>query len=156
MNLKVSLEHAELNDIPALALIITDAYTPIKNTLSRLPGILVNTENMLNRRIAEKRVYKVVLPPTKCIGTYDLNIDENNNCHFSHFAIFPDYQHQGLGKYILGEVIKQLKEQNVSSITLEIYEKTPHLYRFYESLDFNLHNKKEIKDEKIFILKLLL
>ena len=156
MELKVSLEYAELEDIQSLVLIITEAYNPIKKSLSRLPGILVNTKSMLNKRIIDKRVYKVVIRPKKCIGTYDLCIDERNNCHFSHFAIIPKYQNQGLGKYVLDEIIRQLKEKKVETITLEIYEKTPSLYQFYDSFGFGIHGKKEIKGEKINILRLLL
>lgn len=52
-------------------------------------------------------------------------------------AVDPDFQHQGLGKRLLSELILQLQKRGIATLWLEVRESNQAAQKLYDSLGFN-------------------
>jgi len=145
---------AQKEDLPYIKSIINEAYKPITDTLSRLPGALDNTEQKLSHTLEKDRLYVIYNEKQDIIGTFSLTLTDRKTVKLFHFAIKPQFQKQGLGTGVIKEVLK-LIQQNIPTairIELEIYSKIPSLLRFYKRFGFIEIGEKRIRGENILIL----
>jgi ribosomal protein S18 acetylase RimI-like enzyme len=152
LNIKIALK----DDIPKIISLIQEAYEPISRKLSRPPGAITNTEDKALESFFQNQLYVVYLENNKIIGTFSLKTVEKDTVKLSHLAISPQLQNQGIGSWVLNEIITKFRkeESSVQKITLEVYFKTPHLLQFYKNFDFAIVGEKEIRGERILILSL--
>lgn len=146
---------AEKGDLPQIESIIQEAYEPINKILSRPPGALDNTAKKIFHTFRNNQLYVLYNEKHGLIGTFSLALTERKTVKMFHFAIKSQFQEQGAGGWVVKEVIKMIKQQmpDVSGIELEIYSKIPSHLSFYNKYGFIQIGRKEIRGEKIFILK---
>ncbi|MFX0184318.1 MAG: GNAT family N-acetyltransferase [Candidatus Hodarchaeota archaeon] len=149
--------HFELaleKDLPLIEEIIQNSYQEVKERLSRPPGAIIDTKKKLVLSLQHNQLYIVYKTKKTIIGTFSLSPTDRNTIKMFHFAITPEFQNQGIGTWVVKEVIKMQKTQiqKYKAIELEVYAKIPELFKFYEKLGFSLIGEKEINNEKIFIL----
>ena len=146
---------AKEGDLPQIESIIQEAYEPIKKILSRPPGALDNTAKKVLHSFRNNQLYVLYNEKHGLIGTFSLALTERKTVKLSHFAIKSQFQEQGVGSWVIKEIIKMVKQQmpDVSGIELEIYYKIPSHLNFYNKFGFIQIGRKEIRGEKILILK---
>ncbi len=152
----LNIRFAQKDDIPKIISIIKVAYEPIAKALSRPPGALLNTEKKINQAFQQNQLYVVCINNNNIIGTFSIKTVEQKIVKLSHFAISPQHQNQGIGSWVLNEIITKFEkeESKVQRIILEVYFKIPGLFQFYKKFNFSLIGEKEIKGERILILSL--
>ncbi len=148
-------QQAEKGDLPCIESIIQEAYESINKILSRPPGALENTANKILHSFRNNQLYVLYNEEYGLIGTFSLALTERKTVKMFHFAIKSQFQEQGVGSWVVEEVIKMIKQQmpDVSGIELEIYSKIPSHLNFYKKFGFIQIGRKEIRGEKILILK---
>jgi len=155
---RYTVQLAVMNDLEEIANILESAYEPTRLLLSRPPGVLIETREMLRKRIGENRVYKILAQrgsgtgSAEIVGTFDIAIEESGTAWFSHFALRPDLQREGLGHDIMSRAMRIAREAGAKMMELEIYEKANHLLVFYEKHGFSKVSEEEIRGEKILVL----
>ncbi len=151
----LSFQLAKNGDLPQIESIIQEAYEPISDILSRPPGALDKTAEKIFQAFSNNQLYTLYNEKHGLVGTFSLALTESETVKMFHFAIKPQFQEQGAGSWVVKEVIKMIKQQmpNVSGIELEIYSKIPSHLNFYNKFGFIQIGRKEIRGEKILILK---
>ncbi|UCG90755.1 MAG: GNAT family N-acetyltransferase [Candidatus Heimdallarchaeota archaeon] len=144
---------AQKEDLPYIERIIQEAYKPMKKILSRPPGALDNTAQKLSHALESDRLY-AIYEKQDLIGTFSLALTDRKTVKLFHFAIKPQFQNQGLGSWVVKEVIKNMQQiiPTAIGIEIEIYSKIPSLLRFYKKFGFTQIGEKHIRGEKILIL----
>ncbi|MFX0122834.1 MAG: GNAT family N-acetyltransferase [Candidatus Hodarchaeota archaeon] len=145
---------AKEGDLTHIEKIIHEAYQPIFEALSRPPGALENTGEKLRDAYKNNQLYGIYKVKEGLIGTFSLISVNKKTVKLSHFAIKPHFQRQGIGSWVLQELVKmiQFHMPKVNSIDLEIYSKIPSHYQFYKRFGFSKIGEKHIRGETILIL----
>ncbi len=152
--MKIEYKLAGRGDLTEIEMIIKESYKPIADILPRLPGALVDTYQKLEKTFLSKQVFIVVNREKKLIGTFSLVRIGETNIKLYHLAVKPEFQNQGVGTWVVDEIIKYviLSKPEIRTISLEIYALIPQLKRFYEKLGFIQTGTKIIRGVKILIL----
>lgn len=145
---------AKRGDLSEIELLIRQAYKPIADLLPRPPGALVDTHYKLEQTLKLKQLFIVYNEEDKLIGTFSLSQTEPNIIKIFHFAIKPEFQKQGIGSWLIEEIIRYLKISMpyINNIELEIYAKVPQLKYFYEKFSFKEKGRKYIRRVEIIVL----
>ncbi|MFX0086606.1 MAG: GNAT family N-acetyltransferase [Candidatus Hodarchaeota archaeon] len=145
---------ARIGDLSEIELLIRQAYKPIADLLPRPPGALVDTHYKLEQTLKSKQLFIVYNEEDKLIGTFSLSQTETNIIKIFHFAIKPEFQKQGIGSWLIEEIIRYLKTSSldITRIELEIYAKVPQLKYFYEKFGFKEKERKYIRGVEIVVL----
>jgi ribosomal protein S18 acetylase RimI-like enzyme len=145
---------ATKRDLSEIELIIKQAYKPIAELLPRPPGALVDTYHKLEQTLNSKQLFIIYNEEDKLIGTFSLSQTGFNMIKIFHFAIKPEFQNQGIGSWLVEEIIKYITTSmpEITTIELEIYTKIPQLKHFYEKFGFMKKRTKYIKGVEIIIL----
>lgn len=152
----LNIRYAQEEEIDKIVAIIQEAYKPIAKALSRPPGAISNTKEKALQSFQQNQLYVVCMQNNIIIGTFSINTVDKGIVKLSHLAITPQHQNQGIGSWVLNEIIKKFKQEGskIQQIILEVYYKTPGLLQFYKNYNFSVVGEKEIRGEKILILSL--
>ena len=99
MSTCLKLERAHYRDLNKIESIIKDAYEPIKQILSRSPGVLLDTRNKLENSLQNNCLYKISHQKNGVIGTLSLIRINPYTIKIYHFAIEPQFQNKGIGTW---------------------------------------------------------
>ncbi|MBC7714966.1 MAG: ribosomal protein S18-alanine N-acetyltransferase [Rhizobacter sp.] len=70
-------------------------------------------------------------------------VSADSFAHLFKIVVTPDVRGKGIGKNLLIEALKVLKERDIKKIFLEVEEYNTHAIRLYESLGFKIIHKKK-------------
>ncbi|HEX2926641.1 MAG TPA: GNAT family N-acetyltransferase [Ruminiclostridium sp.] len=137
MNYSFIIRKATLDDAPAIAVIMQEAFrkymldTGLSGTMDALAEGLENIE----ADILEKEVYIALIDGTP-VGTIRIRILPDNTAYISRFGVMLDYHNIGIGKSLMNLADKILKSQGVKKVSLHTASKYRDLIRFYYGRGF--------------------
>ena len=137
MNYSFIIRKATLEDAPAIALIMQEAFrkymldTGLSGTMDALTESLENIE----ADILEKEVY-IALIDGAPVGTIRIKLLQDKTAYISRFGVMLNYHNIGIGKSLMNLADKILKAQGVKSVRLHTASKYRDLIRFYYGRGF--------------------
>lgn len=75
------------------------------------------------------------------VGDTSYNRDGNNSAYITGLALKPEFQGQGIGRAVMGQILSDLKD--VKRITLAVHPDNHAALSIYHSLGFTLESRKE-------------
>lgn len=87
---------------------------------------------LTNRR----SLYLVVEIHDEIVGFAGISKRNRHEVHITNIGIDPDFQHQGLGCFVLDKFFKMARDGDYQKITLEVDINNQHAIDLYKALDF--------------------
>ncbi len=94
-------------------------------------------------------VYKNAVP----VGTGRVVYVDENSCHIGRIAVKKAYRKEGIGRAVVEELLRRVKEENISTVTIEAQT---HAAGFYEKFGFELLSSEVIYDLHVPHYKMML
>ncbi|ACL77210.1 GNAT family N-acetyltransferase [Ruminiclostridium cellulolyticum] len=137
MNYSFIIRKATLEDAPAIATIIQEAFKKYMQDagLSVMMDALTENIETIEADIVEKEVY-IALIDDKPVGTIRIKLLPDKTAYISRFGVMLDYHNIGIGKSLMNLVDKILKSHGVKKVSLHTASKYRDLIRFYYARDF--------------------
>lgn len=83
------------------------------------------------------RLYLVIRKDDKLLAFIGSTFDERNrDAHITNIAVLPEYQGKGLGRFLLGIMIKKARKLNYKTVSLEVRVSNKSAQRLYRDLQF--------------------
>jgi ribosomal-protein-alanine N-acetyltransferase len=83
------------------------------------------------------RLYLVIRKNDKLLAFIGSTFDERNrDAHITNIAVLPEYQGKGLGRFLLGIMIKKARKLNYKTVSLEVRVSNKSAQRLYRDLQF--------------------
>ncbi|MFD1550159.1 ribosomal protein S18-alanine N-acetyltransferase [Levilactobacillus fuyuanensis] len=83
------------------------------------------------------RLYLVIRKNDKLLAFIGSTFDERNrDAHITNIAVLPEYQGKGLGRFLLGIMIKKAHKLNYKTVSLEVRVSNKSAQRLYRDLQF--------------------
>ena len=83
----------------------------------------------------------VYIKNQKVVG-YIIGLKVINEFHLNNIAVDKNFQHQHIGRFLIEHVIKQLLNQNINKMYLEVSEKNVSAIQLYRSIGFKKIDKR--------------
>ncbi|KRK39292.1 ribosomal protein S18-alanine N-acetyltransferase [Levilactobacillus parabrevis] len=88
-------------------------------------------------RREKDRLYLVIRKNDKLLAFIGSTFDERNrDAHITNIAVLPEYQSKGLGRFLLGIMIKKARKLNYKTVSLEVRVSNKSAQRLYRDLQF--------------------
>ncbi|WP_395323369.1 ribosomal protein S18-alanine N-acetyltransferase [Levilactobacillus parabrevis] len=88
-------------------------------------------------RREKDRLYLVIRKNDKLLAFIGSTFDERNrDAHITNIAVLPEYQSKGLGRFLLGIMIKKACKLNYKTVSLEVRVSNKSAQRLYRDLQF--------------------
>lgn len=91
---------------------------------------------------------KYLVDQNKIIGWYRYSLwprgkEETTTAHTLDIAILPSYQKQGLGTFLMKDMIKDCKNKGIKKLLSRSFKNNPGSIRLHQSLGFTEHLRTE-------------
>ncbi|MHA2328245.1 MAG: GNAT family N-acetyltransferase, partial [Candidatus Hodarchaeales archaeon] len=138
---------AQESDIPEIEAIILKAYKPVASALPRPPGAIDNTKRKLTHSFHQNQLYTIYKDKETLVGTFSLAMMEGNTAKLFHFALKPEFQKQGIGSFVVKDIIEMISKNfpHITSILIEVYLIMSNLLRFYKTFGFARVGEKKVR-----------
>ncbi|AKP63843.1 acetyltransferase [Levilactobacillus koreensis JCM 16448] len=88
-------------------------------------------------RREKDRLYLVIRKNDKLLAFIGSTFDERTrDAHITNIAVLPEFQSRGLGRFLMGVMIKKAKQLNYKSVSLEVRVSNSNAQKLYRDLDF--------------------
>lgn len=88
-------------------------------------------------RREKDRLYLVIRREDKLLAFIGSTFDERTrDAHITNIAVLPEYQNRGLGRFLLGVMIKKAQKLNYHSVSLEVRVSNANAQKLYRDLNF--------------------
>jgi len=88
-------------------------------------------------RREKDRLYLVIRKNDKLLAFIGSTFDERSrDAHITNIAVLPEFQGRGLGRFLMGIMIKKAKQLNYKSVSLEVRVSNNNAQKLYRDLDF--------------------
>ncbi|MCH5464434.1 ribosomal protein S18-alanine N-acetyltransferase [Levilactobacillus tujiorum] len=88
-------------------------------------------------RREKDRLYLVIRKNDKLLAFIGSTFDERNrDAHITNIAVLPEYQSKGLGRFLLGIMIRKARKLNYKTVSLEVRVSNKNAQRLYRDLQF--------------------
>ncbi|NLR09948.1 MULTISPECIES: ribosomal protein S18-alanine N-acetyltransferase [Lactobacillaceae] len=88
-------------------------------------------------RREKDRLYLVIRKNDKLLAFIGSTFDERTrDAHITNIAVLPDYQGKGLGRFLLGIMIRKARKLNYKTVSLEVRISNKNAQRLYRDLQF--------------------
>lgn len=88
-------------------------------------------------RREKDRLYLVIRKNDKLLAFIGSTFDERNrDAYITNIAVLPEYQSKGLGRFLLGIMIKKARKLNYKTVSLEVRVSNKSAQRLYRDLQF--------------------
>lgn len=88
-------------------------------------------------RREKDRLYLVIRKNDKLLAFIGSTFDERNrDAHITNIAVLPEYQSKGLGRFLLGIMIRKARKLNYKTVSLEVRVSNQNAQRLYRDLQF--------------------
>ncbi|WP_125689223.1 ribosomal protein S18-alanine N-acetyltransferase [Levilactobacillus fujinensis] len=88
-------------------------------------------------RREKDRLYLVIRKNDKLLAFVGSTFDERTrDAHITNIAVLPEFQSRGLGRFLMGIMIKKAKQLNYKSVSLEVRVSNRKAQKLYRDLDF--------------------
>lgn len=145
--MKLSISIADQGAVPALAALHTDVADHLTARYGRGPWSAVTTESGVSMGLRLSRVLvardgKTIVGTLRLQGKKPWAIDPayftpvRKPIYLTHMAVMPKMQRQGIGRLLLDEAVKQVKEWPAQSIRLDAYDHAAGAGAFYAACGF--------------------
>ena len=137
MNYSFIIRKATLEDAPAIATIVQEAFKKyMQDTgLSVMMDALTESIETIEADITEKEVY-IALIDDNPVGTIRIKLMPDETAYISRFGVMLDYHNIGIGKSLMNLADKILKSHGVKKVSLHTASKYRDLIRFYYGRGF--------------------
>ncbi len=137
MNYSFIIRKATLEDAPAIATIVQEAFKKyMQDTgLSVMMDALTESIETIEADIAEKEVY-IALIDDNPVGTIRIKMLPEKTAYISRFGVMLNYHNIGIGKSLMNLADKILKSHGVKKVSLHTASKYRDLIRFYYGRGF--------------------
>ncbi len=137
MNYSFIIRKATLEDAPAIATIVQEAFKKyMQDTgLSVMMDALTESIETIEADIAEKEVY-IALIDDNPVGTIRIKLLPDATAYISRFGVMLNYHNIGIGKSLMNLADKILKSHGVKRVSLHTASKYRDLIRFYYGRGF--------------------
>ncbi|HEX2925279.1 MAG TPA: GNAT family N-acetyltransferase [Ruminiclostridium sp.] len=141
MNYSFIIRKATIEDAPAIAMIIQEAFKKyMQDTgLSVMMDALTESLETIEADIDEKEVY-IALIDDNPVGTIRIKIMPDETAYISRFGVMLDYHNIGIGKSLMNLADKILKSHGVKKVSLHTASKYRDLIRFYYGRGFYIES----------------
>ncbi|MDD3839843.1 MAG: GNAT family N-acetyltransferase [Clostridia bacterium] len=140
--MNIVIKKAVQQDIPVIHQITQKAFKKYADDLGfpEKVSALDETYNSILEDM-EKKTILIAYADKKPQGTIRYHIDRGNNCaYISRFGVNPECHNLGIGKALMLEVEKELKQQKIDYIALHTASKVTNLIRFYYGIGYYVHS----------------
>lgn len=103
----------------------------------------------LDETMPHLTVYKDGVP----VGTGRVVYVDEKTCHIGRIAVKKDCRGEGIGRHVVEELLRRVKEENIPTVTIEAQT---HAAPFYEKLGFRLVSHDVIYDLHVPHYKMIL
>ena len=111
-----------------------------------------NIQQWINQSYSKQSNTLVLKLDNWIIGHISIEMNnENKSAHLFHLIIDPDKQKKGYGKKLIAYAEKYILENDITSISLNIFKKNQVAVKFYKQIGYKIIEKK--KSNKIKMLK---
>ncbi|WP_143462937.1 ribosomal protein S18-alanine N-acetyltransferase [Levilactobacillus enshiensis] len=88
-------------------------------------------------RREKDRLYLVIRKNDKLLAFIGSTFDERTrDAHITNIAVLPEFQSRGLGRFLMGIMIKKAKQLNYKSVSLEVRVSNHNAQKLYRDLNF--------------------
>ncbi|MBS1005322.1 ribosomal protein S18-alanine N-acetyltransferase [Levilactobacillus brevis] len=88
-------------------------------------------------RREKDRLYLVIRKNDRLLAFIGSTFDERTrDAHITNIAVLPDYQSRGLGRFLMGIMIKKARHLNYKIVSLEVRVSNKNAQKLYRDLDF--------------------
>jgi len=128
---------AKINDTDKIYNTLSKSFEPYKKYFTKKGyNSAVLSSDEIQERI-KKNIFKVyvVTIDNKIVGTTSI-IQKNDRYYIRSLAVEPDYQNKGIGLFILENIFKIAKKENIKKISLDSFKPLNKAVNFYEKHGF--------------------
>jgi ribosomal protein S18 acetylase RimI-like enzyme len=150
---------ADWDDLPAVRLLLQEAFTPLASSLPSRPTALDETIASLTGHLASGSQIFVAARERRLVACLLVLPPEDGSAEVKRVCTHPDFQGNGLGSALLRHAEQQLRLQGVQQIRLSTRRRLPGNLQFYQRLGYQLAEKQPypegVDDERITLSKAL-
>ena len=150
---EVEIRLSKEEEIPVLLDIIIRAYSPIEKILGRKPRGMLETEEKMLERIAEKTLYSVLFEE-ELIGTFTIKRSKRyGRIEIQKVAIKPELQNKGFGTFVMESAEQLVRLMEEKTVLVQTYEDHKKLVDFYLHRQYKIIDQWENRGNIIFIME---
>lgn len=150
---KVDIRLAVEEEAPKLTQIIIEAYTPLEPILGRKPRGMLETEEQVLERVAEKSIYSV-LYDKDLVGTFTIKPSKQwEHMEIQKVAIVTHMQNKGLGTYIMESAEHLLRLMEERKALIQTYADHKQLVDFYLHRGYKIIDQMDRKGNIVYIME---
>ncbi|HUT81459.1 MAG TPA: GNAT family N-acetyltransferase [Candidatus Bathyarchaeia archaeon] len=150
---KVDIRLSVEEEAPRLTQIIVEAYTPIEPILGRKPRGMLETEEKVLERIAEKAIYSVLFD-NELVGTFTIKRSKEwKYMEVQKVAIKAEMQNKGLGSYLMESAEHLIRLMEEKKVIIQTYADHKQLVDFYLHRGYKVIDQMERKGNIVCIME---
>ena len=150
----VTLRNAEYADLESLSSLATRTYIDAFGYSFTREDLAVHLQNNLSQKnfkiILQKDIVILAETIEKMVGFIQFGItgnfyetDADRNWAIQRLYVLNDFQQQGIGSLLMQAALKQMEQQKVKRIYLDVWEQNPGAIRFYHRCGFRVIQKRD-------------
>ncbi|MFW9854880.1 MAG: GNAT family N-acetyltransferase [Candidatus Thorarchaeota archaeon] len=138
------IRNAQRSDAQEIHHILSEAFESYREyyTEEAYKATILSPPEIATRISTKEIEVLVVFYQNKMVGTVTIRLKRAGQLHIQSMALNPDTQRQGVGNYMLEEVIRLGRKKQVKTISLECFEPLKKAINMYKKFGFKRTGKK--------------